>query len=90
MIENLHIDKDEDRALIEKLVRNVFDSHRGGFAGFALVVWAPDGASTADMGMKSIDQGAQIPSMLIPDFVRNRLLGMKIEEWAVDTIKGRT
>lgn len=89
MIQELKPEKDVDRTLIERRIRAVLDGHGGDFAGFALVVWNAEGASTADMANREPRQGAYIPAILIPDFVRNRLLGMKIEEWAVDTIRGR-
>lgn len=88
MIQELKPEKDADRSLIEGRIRAALDGHKGDYAGFALVVWATDGGSTADMANKALETGAMIPAILIPDFVRARLLAMKIEQWAVDTIRG--
>lgn len=53
-------------------------------AGYAVVVWRADGGSTA-----YLQSNGQIPSILVPDFVRNRLLAQKIEDWTVDTLNGK-
>lgn len=50
-------------------------------AGYALVVWQTDGTSTA-----FLQSDGKIPSILVPDFVRNRLLAMRIEDWTIETI----
>lgn len=50
-------------------------------AGYAVVVWRTDGVSSA-----YLQSNGQIPSILVPDFVRNRLLAEKIEDWAIDTL----
>ena len=81
----------ENRAHIERRIRDVLDAHGSDIRGFALVVWAKDGMSTADFGhqaLKDGETGPIMPDILIPDFVRARLLALKIEEWAVDTIRG--
>ena len=81
---------DENRQAIEQAVRAVLDAHGFDLAGFAIVVWGEQGTSTADMRTRSPEKtGVVIPSILVPDFVRNRLLGMKIEQWAVETVRGR-
>lgn len=77
----------ENRAAIEKRIRAVLDAQGDDICGFALVVWASDTRSTADLGAK-VHDGSVIPEILIPDFVRNRLLAVKIEEWTVDTVRG--
>lgn len=51
--------------------------------GFAFVVWGKDAASTAD----AANWGGQIPTIMIPDYVRNRLLAERIVEWAVEEMK---
>lgn len=53
-------------------------------AGFALVAWGPDGSSVAEM---QVSKASNIPSMLVPDFVRNRLLAQKIEDWTLDEVE---
>lgn len=81
----------ENRVYIERRLRGVLDAHGSDLRGFALVVWAKDGMSTADFGSQSLKDGEVgpiLPDILIPDFVRSRLLALKIEEWAVDTIRG--
>ena len=46
--------------------------------GMALVLWDGDGGSAA--ALKAYP-GSLIPSIAMPEFVRNRLLAAKIEEW---------
>lgn len=53
------------------------------FSGYAIVTWHKDGTSVCELG-----SDGRIPSVLVPDFVRNRLLAQKIEEWTIDTING--
>jgi hypothetical protein len=77
----------ENRSNIEKRFRAVLDAQGDDICGFALVVWGSNTRSTADLGAK-IHAGSVIPEILIPDFVRNRLLAVKIEEWTVDTVRG--
>lgn len=79
---------DENRCHIEQRIRTVLDAHGPDICGFALVVWDSRGTSTADAAVKQPENGVAIPPILIPDFVRNRLLGEQIEQWAVDKILG--
>ena len=76
-----------DKALIERRVRALLDAHHANSdtAGFAMVLWGADGSSTCDMGA---GKRSNIPYILIPDFVRNRLLAAKIIDWAADDILG--
>ena len=47
------------------------------------MVWASDGTSTS----KCLSRvNSPIPSILIPDFVRNKLLAEKIEAWTIDSL----
>jgi len=55
----------------------------GDISGFALVIWHENGATTADVA-----NWGNLPGILIPDLVRNRLLGDKIEQWTIDRING--
>lgn len=76
-----------DRRYVEKDVRGVLDSHMRSadarIAGFAFVVWDVDGTSTC---IASVNDGSTIPAILVPDFVRNRLLPDRIERWTIDTV----
>jgi hypothetical protein len=47
--------------------------------GFAMVMWTADGSS--DAACRAYP-GSNIPSIAVPDFVRNRLLASKILEWS--------
>lgn len=47
--------------------------------GFALVMWDSDGGSDAVLRAYP---GSNIPSIAMPDFVKNRLLAQKIMEWS--------
>lgn len=53
--------------------------------GFALVIWDPSGSSVACMDVTR----SNIPSILVPDFVRNRLLAYRIEGWTMETVDER-
>lgn len=65
------------------VTREVAKSHDGRIAGFAVVVWGPDNASTCAC---RVGNASTIPSILAPDFVRNRLLADRIESWTIETI----
>ena len=49
--------------------------------GMALVLWCADGGSNA---VVKAFPGSNLPSIALPDFVRNRLLAAKIQEWMGD------
>lgn len=54
-------------------------------AGFALVAWEADCTSLA---VCHVGGASSIPTILVPDFVRNRLLAQRIESWTIETING--
>lgn len=62
----------------------VFRKHGDNVAGFALVIWGSDGGSTCDA---QVADGSSIPTILVPDFVRNRLLAQRIEQWTLDDFR---
>lgn len=77
----------EDRKVVEQGLRNVLNNHsESDIAGFAIIVWGTDGGSTVSLGR---NDKSQIPSILIPDFVRSRLLAEKIEQWTIDTVNNQ-
>lgn len=80
-------EKSKNRALIEARIRAVLDAQGDDICGFALVVWGSDTRSTADLGCE-VTNGPHIPTILVPDFVRNRLLAQQIEVWTVDSMNG--
>jgi hypothetical protein len=47
--------------------------------GFAIVMWDSEGAS--DAACRAYP-GSNIPTIALPDFVRNRLLASKIADWS--------
>ncbi len=73
----------------EKVVRDVFNGmiaamdNADPIAGYAIVLWDREGRSIANFGAR---EGSPIPTILIPDFVRNLLLARRIETWTIDTI----
>lgn len=70
------------RASVLAETRACLDSMETGaqpIVGMALVLWTADG--TSDAVVKAYP-GSNIPSIALPDFVRNRLLAAKIEEWS--------
>lgn len=79
---------DATRGYMERHIHEVFDGHGDDLAGIAIVVWGSDNASTCYSGIG--DGKNQIPSILIPDFVRNRLLAERIEKWTLATINGES
>ena len=50
----------------------------------AIVVWGDDLATTGRVWNNS-----SIPGILVPELVRNVLLGLKIESWTIDTLNGK-
>lgn len=78
--------EDAKREFVERCVDDVIARHNtdGRLGGFAFMVWDTDGASTVD----AANMDGYIPTILIPDFVRNRLLAYRIETWTLDTIYG--
>lgn len=80
------VEAEPDRQRIERLVRSVLDGHfaagDANVGGFAFMVWDVNGSSTCEC--RNVD--GHIPEILIPDFVRNRLLAFKIESWTIDTV----
>ncbi len=47
--------------------------------GYAVVMWDADGGSSASL---RAGRGSTIPSIAMPEFVKNRLLAEKIIEWS--------
>lgn len=56
---------------------------KGRVEGFAVMIWGSDGSTVY------AHTDGSIPSILVPDFVRNRLLASRIEAWTIDTINGK-
>jgi len=78
--------KRKNRADLDRLVRETlafYPSDSCDIGGFAFVVWDAEGASTCVLA----NYDGRIPSILIPDFVRNRLLAQKIIQWTMDDLK---
>ena len=55
-----------------------FESDGKPVVGFALVMWGSDGASSATI---ISGEGSAIPAIAMPEFIKNRLIAAKIEEW---------
>jgi hypothetical protein len=51
--------------------------------GVALVAWSEHNGSVAQM---NVSPQSRIPFILVPDFVRNRLLANGIEHWTRETL----
>lgn len=71
------------RREIINAAKRVFDCHPNP-AAMALVVWDADCNSTAKMVVSDM---SSIPTILVPDFVRNRLLAERIETWTLETLR---
>lgn len=79
----LRFDREDNRAEVETRIQCVLDGFMSASAeigGFAIVVWDADGASSADLANFT----GKIPSIMISDFIRNRLLAAKIEGWTYE------
>lgn len=72
-----------DPGYVKRRVAQVIETLDGPVAGFAVVVWGPDNGSTALMNVAA---NSKMPLMMIPDFVRNRLLADQIERWTIADI----
>lgn len=77
--------RQKTRKLIESRIKAVLDAQGEPIVGMAFVVWGPDGASTADV-VASLP-GNSIPSCLVPEFVKLRLLGEVVEGWAIKALE---
>jgi hypothetical protein len=72
------------RAAIIAWVKKVLDSHitgEGQIAGFAFVVWDADGAASC----KTLAGGC-VPALLMPEFVKNKILAERITDWTLDEV----
>ena len=88
MTEIVNLPVDEDLKYVLDMVRRVMLPHKGQeVAGCTFMVWNVDGSSTCQTDIKD---GSRIPSILVPDFVRNRLLAERIERWAVDAVNANS
>lgn len=74
-----------NRQAVEDHIRGCLDPQGPDIAGFAFVVWGSDMRSTATLQVWE----NPIPSALVPDFVRNRLLADRIETWTLETLRNQ-
>ena len=77
----LQAPEERSRQRCLQMVRETVDAAED-VGGWAFVVWGPDGASVAAVGVPR----SNIPSILVPDFVRNRLLAYRREDWTLETV----
>lgn len=76
--------EDQNHTLnVMKRVEQCLSAQGSDVAGFAFVVWGKEQDSTCD----AANYCSPIPHILIPDFVRNRLLAERIVDWAVEQVK---
>ena len=68
-----------DREYIEDKIRDVLDGHGHEIAGMVFMVWDKEMSSTC---LHRVKRGCPLPEILIPDFVRERLMAEKIGEWS--------
>ena len=76
--------RDAVRGRVERNIRDALDT-QDDIAGYAFVAWGANSDSTTTHWAGS--QSA-IPTILIPDFVRNRLLASQIIKWTLDSVSG--
>jgi hypothetical protein len=67
-----------DRDFVLRIITNNLDAHTGGIAGFAFVVWDNSLASSAEL---RCSLSGQIPSIAMPEFIKNRVMATKVMEW---------
>lgn len=65
-------------------VKDVLATHDGPVAGFTFTCWDEDSRSTTTT---VVGLASRIPSALVPDFVRNRLLADLIETWTLQDLQ---
>ncbi len=70
--------KERDRRDLMAAMREALDMHDDDVVGYAIVLWNWENASTALCRVRA----GGIPTVLVPDFVRNRLLAERILIWA--------
>jgi hypothetical protein len=78
----LRPEQDFARAHVLGEVKDIVNAHGDAgcnIAGFAFVIWASDNASTATVRCGPL---STIPSVAMPEFIKQRLLAAKIEEWS--------
>lgn len=81
-IVRLHDGPERSRRAIMQETRDMLDgmtSDGRPVVGFAMVMWDSDGGSAA---VCKAYPGSNIPSIAVPDFVRNCLLARKIYDWS--------
>jgi hypothetical protein len=75
----LHEPESVEEGNVLGLIRWLLARQGSDIVGVAVVIWGSDNGSVAAIETYG---KSQRPEILVPDFVRNRLLGSKIEEWA--------
>jgi hypothetical protein len=79
----LRADNRDYHANIRKRVDLCLQNYNEDIGGFAFVVWDTKNDSCAD----GANYRSTIPTILIPDFVRNRLLAERIVDWAIEEVE---
>lgn len=69
----------EDRIACLRRVREILDQQGRSLAGVAFVAWDSNMCSSAFIAAAS---HSRIPVMAMPEFIKNRLIAAKIEEWS--------
>lgn len=77
---------DDGNAEIKRRVSQAVDALSEPVVGVALVAWSENNGSVAHV---YVGDDSRIPFILVPDFVRNRLLANAIEKWTIDTLDER-
>ncbi len=81
----LETNQDKIKKSMKNRIDSVVEMHTDSCKvnGFVVMIWDNDGTSTCD----AVNFEGNIPGILIPDFVRNRLLAQKIETWTLETLR---
>lgn len=74
-----------DRINAMSWARDTIDRLDRPIVGIAIVVWDANGSSTA--ALRQDGSRGRIPSIALPEFVRARLMGEKVCEWALEWAK---
>ena len=72
----------DHREVLKRRIAKIMDASPD-IAGVAIVVWSADNRSAA---MLAVDGSSKIPTMMVPTFVKNRLMTERILEFTLEAL----
>lgn len=82
VLHQLQAGTDQARVSFLRDMRSLVDTAQSDgrpIVGYAVVVWDAENGSSASL---QVGRGSSMPSIAMPEFVKNRLLASKILEWS--------